>query len=160
MSVRECIRCQAIKKDGNQCTRNTCKYSTMCFQHTKINKGLVVKQSNIPDSGFGLYTTKRIPAKKIIAQYGGEVIPTNQYQDSGYGVYLNQNQIIDAKSTQSGIARYANMCRAENKRQGQCNGNNAKLSHNRRNNTVNLKSTKVIPAGKEIFNSYGRSYFR
>ena len=51
---------------------------------------------------------------------------------SGYGIHINKHQVLDGKSTQSGLGRYANSCRKGNKDKGECKGNNAKLSVNDR----------------------------
>ena len=68
--------------------------------------------------------------------------------------------VLDGASTQSGIGRYANSCRAADIAKGYCTGNNAKLAVDQRRRSVNVKSRQAIKAGKEIFVAYGPSYWR
>ena len=161
MSVRECVRCNATNKNGDRCSRTTCKYSDECFQHTKINKQLQVKQSGIQASGQGLYTTKRIKKNEKIIDYGGTFKTKAQYEatDSGYGIYFNKNLVLDGYSTQSGLGRYANDCRKVNKKAGECQGNNARFSSNTSKRTASLKATKTIPRNTEVFVNYGNDYW-
>lgn len=164
MSVRECVQCSAETRKGDRCKKSTCKYSEFCRQHTIKLFELVLRPSNIPESGTGLYTTKNIPAKKRIAKYTGDIKTLEQYREnpSGYAVAIPRGRVIDARSTQSGIARYANDCRPVNRREGHCRGNNAKFSISTRKGETSawLVSTKRIPADSEIFVSYGRDYWR
>ena len=92
----------------------------MCFQHTKQKKGLQVKKSKIKNAGLGLYATKDFQNGQKIADYGGVVVSFAQYEKnpSGYGIHLNKKEVLDGKSTQSGLARYANNCRKVNKQKG------------------------------------------
>ena len=57
-SVKECDRCQAQTKSGNQCRNRTCK-SDRCWQHLKRDDGLRIKSSQVPGGGMGLWTTRR-----------------------------------------------------------------------------------------------------
>lgn len=162
MSVRDCVQCDAITKKGTRCTRNTCKYPKQCFQHARKSTGLSLQPSSIPGSGVGLFSMKRIKKNQIISPYTGVNMTKQAYSAdrSGYGVYLPGNRVLDARSTQSSMARYANSCRTTNKNQKHCPGNNAKLAYNARQGTYNLKATKVIPAGREVFASYGQGFWR
>ena len=45
MSHTECTRCKATTQGGSQCSRTTCKYSDMCYQHTKSDKSLKATKS-------------------------------------------------------------------------------------------------------------------
>ena len=79
---------------------------------------------------------------------------------SDYAVDIPHNRVLDARSTQTALGRYANNCRTINKNAGQCSGNNAKLSYDdQRRDKVNLKATKNIPANREVFVRYGRKYW-
>jgi len=161
MSQRDCVQCSATNKNGGRCSRRTCKYSDLCFQHTKKNKQLQVKTSGIQESGQGLYTTKRIKKGEKITDYGGKFKTKAEYDqtDSGYGIHFNQNLVLDGFSTQHGLGRYANDCRRENKRAGECSGNNARFSTNTQQRTASLKATKTIPRNTEVFVNYGNEYW-
>lgn len=162
MSVRDCVQCQAPKKDGSQCSRRTCKSKDFCWQHLKTYRGLRIKPSQISNSGDGLYTTVDIKKGQRIGFYDGKKMSHAAYKanPSGYGLTLDRKTIVDAKSTQSGPMRYINHCRTTNKRSGQCKGNNAKYAPNHRKKRISVKATKKIKAGEEIFASYGRNYWR
>lgn len=164
MSVNECAQCSAQTRAGSRCKSRTCKYADYCWIHTKSLLQLGLRTSSIPASGTGLFTYIDIPPKRIICAYKGENIPQEQYNtsNSGYGVAIPRERVIDGKSTQSSLGRYANHCRPEDKRAELCAGNNAKFSISTRNgvSTVNVKSTKRIAAGSEVFVSYGSGYWR
>ena len=163
MAERECVRCKAVKKNGMRCSRKTWKYSDMCFQHTKQKKGLQVKKSKIKKAGLGLYATKDFKKGQKIADYGGVAIVVSyaQYEQnpSGYGIHLNKKEVLDGKSTQSGLARYANNCRKANKQKRECVRNKAKIKVNTRTKKGTLRATEKIEKGEEIFTSgYGKSF--
>jgi hypothetical protein len=161
-TVRECVRCTGITRAGTQCKRNTCKYFKYCYQHTRSLLGLRIAPSNIPDGGEGLFTTRDIARNQNIAGYTGAVKTRAQFDQarSAYAFEVNRDWIIDAVSTQSGIARWANSCRAANQRAGDCHQNNAKFVVNNRAKTVRLRAKdRMIRAGDEIYVSYGRAFF-
>lgn len=162
MTQRSCVQCSARKKNGERCSRRTCKYSDKCFQHTKIDTGLQIKSSNINGAGQGLFATKDFKRNEKITSYGGTQVSLDTYRNnpSGYGFLITRNLILDASSTQSGWGRYANNCRNQNKQAGECRGNNAKIVGNTQRRTANIKATKNIKAGEEIFVPYSRGYWK
>jgi SET domain-containing protein len=164
MSIRECVRCSAATKKGIRCKNRTCIYSEFCAAHTKAIFDLALKPSAIPGAGTGLFTLKPIKKNTNIAEYSGDILTQASYDatDSGYGVAISRGRIMDAASTQSDLGRYANHCRSANKRAGHCKGNNARFSVSNRNGStiINLKATKNILPGSEIFVSYGASYWK
>ena len=161
MSSRDCTRCSAMTLKGKRCRRSTCKYSDQCHQHTIKHKKLQIKTSQIPNSGNGLYTTQDIKKGQVIVPYGGKVITIEEYRESGstYGIHINKKYILDGASTQSGLGRWANSCTSRNKKSKDCRGNNAKIAINAKNMTANLKATRNISSGEEIFLSYGRGFW-
>ena len=163
MSIRECVRCSAQTRKGIRCKNRTCKYSKFCNVHTRKLFDLYLNPSAIPSSGSGLFTSKPIPNKTRIAQYTGQIktAAENQNNPSGYAVAIPKQRVLDAASTQSGIARYANDCRSANKREKHCKGNNSKFAISTRKDVTSvwLVSTKTIPANSEIFVSYGGSSY-
>ena len=166
MSVRGCNRCVAKSKSGQQCTRSTCKYGPKCWQHTQLQDGLEVKKSAIPQAGMGLYAKKPIPKDHTVAPYTGEQL-TKQQVDSRYpgntlGAYtvkVNRSTYVDARKTNSGVARYANACRAPDQRAGHCDGKNAKLAR-AGPKSAELQATRPIPKGHEVYAGYGREYWQ
>ncbi len=161
MSEIECVRCIAQTKKGARCKLRTCRIADYCSIHAKSILQLGVKPS--PVSGYGLFTYADIPKDRKICEYKGVNISQEEY-DTGngiYGVEIPRGRVIDAKSTQSCLARYINDCRYSNRRAGTCAGINARFSLKtvRGVTTVNIKSTKRIPAGSEIFLKYGAKYW-
>ena len=166
MSIKDCVQCSAATRHGNgpRCKNITCIYSEFCNTHTKALFDLSLKQSKIPVAGKGLFTTKTIAKNKNIARYTGDIKTVADYNanQSGYAVAISKNRIIDAASTQSGLARYANDCRAPNRKAGQCKGSNSRfvVNYNGGKTTIWLRATKKIPANSEIYVSYGVGYWR
>lgn len=162
----ECKRCAFVKRDRQRCKRNTCKYADMCWQHTRITKGLEVKRSTVPGAGLGLFTTRDIPRTRRgvdVGIYKGNDISKTEYDasDGQYGIQINPTTVRDARSTQSSIMRYANMCRVSDR--PHCTQNNARYVHDRRGqHTIKIRTLPNTPvrAGSEIFVSYGRDYWR
>ena len=160
MSVRECDRCHAItKSSGLRCRRNTCIYAKYCFQHTRVKLGLYLAKSSIPNAGKGLFTLHPIKKKAKICDYTGELVRLAGFEGD-YGIQMNKKLVLDGRSTQSALGRYANYCRSKNKKKGECTGQNSRFVINNKKKTVYLKATKNIPAHGEIFVSYGANYWK
>lgn len=161
MSLRQCSQCNANTKRGTACKRRTCK-SPNCFQHNKSLFGLTVKQSTIPASGQGLFAVKPFKKNQTIQMYTGDRLsqmqidqryPNNALAPYAVKVRPQYNQgapYIDARSTQSSIARYANAC----DRPGNRKPCNAKI-----NAAARLIATKNINTGREVLIPYGPVYF-
>ena len=157
MSIRESQRCEAQTLAGERCKLRTAR-GRMCWIHLKKHKGLRVKRSTI--AGLGLHATKRIPKKKVIAKYTGERLTKAQvdarYKARGQrGDYVlcagskPTSQCVDARRSNSGVARFANDPRGSGKRA------NAKLTK-----AFSLKSKRAIRPGTEILASYGAAYWK
>lgn len=162
MAVRECVRCNATNaSNGNQCSRTTCKYPALCWQHSKTQAGLKIAPSRIPGAGQGLFATREFKKGQTICLYGDVNTTSEEYEEnqSGYGVQYSRDEVADAASTQAGIGRYADDCKVAN-RPHACAGNNARFAINRRARRVTLKATKKIKVGDEIYVPYGRQYWR
>ena len=161
MATRTCSQCIATTvSTRKRCVRKTCKYSKYCSQHTKMYSHLQINPSTIPGAGDGLFTLVDIPKKKFICRYAGKEMSLQEYlqKNSGYGVLIKKDRIIDGADTQSALGRYANSCQ---KKDGMhCKGANAKFSVSAKNKTISLVSTKKIKAGEEIFVAYGGAYWK
>lgn len=158
----DCVPCEAKTRTGAACKRVTCKYARMCYQHTKIHSGLQLRPSRIPNAGLGLFATKNFPGNgHHVAFYGGptNIVPVDEYNrtDSGYGLKINDDEVVDATSTQSGMGRYANECLARNQRNGHCIGQNSEFTSND-DGYAFVESLNDISAGDEIFVDYGDTY--
>jgi SET domain-containing protein len=122
-------------------------------------KDLIVKRSGLAGSGKGLFTRKNIRKGTVIAEYKGTV-STWKEADHGDGknryiFYINRNRVIDAKPHTRSVARYANDAQGTIKQKGI--QNNSEYVENKEK--VFIIATKDIPAGSEIFVSYGKEYW-
>ena len=123
-----------------------------------LENQLFVKKSTLPNAGKGLYTKKFIPKGTRIVEYKGRITKWKEVKDSwdnGYIYSINNNHVIDAKRTLSALARYANDARGIVRVKGvtnNCNYINDGLK-------AYIESVRDIPAGAEIFVSYGKEYW-
>jgi hypothetical protein len=158
-------RCESLKKNNQQCGRNTVIGLGCCWQHMLTDYHLRIKESNIPNSGKGLFAMdKSIEDNAIlfrkgdsIINYDGEIIDLAQlHQRFGnytapYTVYINNNRFTSAEFHR-GIGSLAN--------HGNSSISNETFNTgNRGNNAIcTLKAKKNIRNGDEIIVNYGKSY--
>ena len=160
----QCTRCTAVTKRGTQCTRRTCKYAHMCWQHTISTRGVKIAPSTIPDAGDGLFATRDFERDETVVDYGGTLVSTEtfngpDYPLSEYGVQINDNWVRDGRSTQSGLGRWVMDCLPVN-RPHDCPRNNSRIILDQRRRRASIRATRHIDAGDEIFASYGERYWR
>ncbi len=122
-------------------------------------KHLVVKKSNIPGAGKGLFTTKFIAKGSKIVEYKGKVTTWKQVEHNDglnpYIYYVNKNHVIDGFATKDNLARYINDgkgCESKDRPVNNCYFENEKLR-------VFVKAKKDIEAGSELLVSYGKEYW-
>ena len=123
-----------------------------------LEKQLFVKKSTIPNSGKGLFTKKLIPKGERVIEYKGRICKWSEVKNddhNGYIYSINRNHVIDALKTLKALARYANDAKGITRVKGLTNNcdyvNDGKHAY--------IESTKEIPAGGEIFVSYGKEYW-
>ncbi len=123
-----------------------------------LEKHLVVKKSTIPDSGLGLFTKVFIPKGSRIVEYKGRVSKWKDVKnesDNGYLYTINNNHVINALPYKKALARYANDARGISRIKGitnNCDYVNDGLR-------AFIEAKRDIPAGSEIFVSYGKEYW-
>lgn len=124
-----------------------------------LEKKLVVRPSTIPDSGMGLFTEVDIPKGTQIVEYKGRVSTWKEANhddgDNGYIFFVNRNHVIDARRMKSSLARYANDAKGLSKVKGVVNN----AEYEPLGTRVFIKALRNIPAGSEIFVSYGKEYW-
>jgi hypothetical protein len=163
MSQRDCQRCQATKVGTQlQCKKRTCMSATYCYIHLKILEGLRIKPSNIPNAGYGLFTTRDRQKNEKLDDYirpdGPYMrVQTREEIDAEYGEntapYVwcgRKNRCWNAKSTQSNWASKANSCDYPGNRK-KCTGVIKE--------TGALRTLTKLNAGDEILIRYGRQYY-
>jgi len=123
-----------------------------------LEKQLVVKKSQLPGAGKGLYTKKFIPKGTRIVEYKGRITTWKKMKyahDNGYIYTINNSHVIDAKPTPKYLARYANDAKGLIKVKGITNN----CVYVNDGTKAYIESVKDIPAGAEILVSYGKDYW-
>jgi len=123
-----------------------------------LEKDLLVKTSSLPNSGKGLFTKVFIPKKTRIVEYQGEICKWSDVEDNfdnGYIYFVNKNHVIDAGNTKKFLARYANDALGLSTEKGMHNNSR----YMTKGLQVFIESLEDIPAGSEIFVSYGKEYW-
>lgn len=122
---------------------------------------LIIKKSQLPAAGKGLFTTKFIKKGTKIIEYRGEIIDWKEYckrvkeDKDGYLVYINRKKCIDAYNTPQYKARYAND--AEGLIRDKRFKNNAEYQVI--DDKVYIVAQRDIQPGEEIFVSYSKDYW-
>lgn len=130
----------------------------MPYSHFCESSDLVeIKNSNIPNSGQGLFAKKRIKKGDFICWYFGVLIENsvveNGYYDSDYLIKNPfTNLIIDAEDPLSCFGRYINDGLGNSQ-------NNSKFDFYEDTTSGVIISTKNIKKGDEIYISYGMDYW-
>jgi uncharacterized protein len=120
-----------------------------------------VKKSTLPKAGKGLFTDKDIKKGEIVCEYAGEritwddAIERNDKGKGGYVYFINKKNCIDAFDFKDTFGRYANDAAGVGRIPGFRNNSTYDVVKNR----VYIRATRNIPAGSEIFVSYGRAYW-
>ena len=153
MKRTPCQRCIAIKKDGQRCKNMTCKWSPMCYVHRQV----IVKESTIPDAGQGGFARVDLKKGTTIGRYTVGTIKLDADQlppmnDRTHIWQKNANTFFDAEKTNSIAGKY-NSCTARDAKRTGCS-QNAKI-----NSVGNVKLTKNVKKGAEIFVPYGKDYW-
>ncbi len=128
-----------------------------------LEKQLFIKKSNIPAAGKGLFIKQHIAKGTFITEYKGRVTTWKKVllleKKTGilnrYLFYINPNYVIDATHKLKALARYANDARGLTKIKGMVNNCRYVIEGLK----VFIEAVKDIPAGAEIFISYGKEYW-
>lgn len=123
-----------------------------------LEKHLVVKNSTIPGSGLGLFTTIDIAKGDWIIEYKGRITTWKEveYDDTNMYLYtVNPKHVIDARRTLKSLARYVNDAKGLTRIKGITN-NCVYVNDGLR---VYVEAIKNIPAGAELFVDYGKAYW-
>jgi hypothetical protein len=156
-TIRIAARC-AHAANGRQCGRTTVVTHPYCWYHTRTELGLEVRRSTIAGAGLGLFAVRPFLPGERIAQYDGERLSADEYQEryegqalGTFGIELDHNVVLDARRTDSGVARYACDYHGSG---GKANAEFVAVL-NKRGGEVWIIATKSIGVGDEIFVDYG-----
>src|SRR5688572_23838477 len=113
---------------------------------------LIIKRSQLPKAGKGLYTTKTIKKNEKVIEYKGEIINWKEYEKrvaedkDGYLFYVSRNHCIDAYPTRQYKGRYANDAAGISRRAGLRNN----CSYQIFDNKCFIVAERNIKPGEEI----------
>ncbi len=123
---------------------------------------LIIKKSQLPNAGKGLFTTKTIRKDHKIIEYRGEIINYTEYRQRArkeqdhYLFYLSRKIIIDALHTPQYKARYANDAKGFTRLKGMRNNSDYVIFGKK----CFIVASREIKAGEEIFVNYTDSYWK
>lgn len=126
-----------------------------------MDKDLIVKKSQLPKAGKGLFTKRDIKKGERFIEYLGEIINEKELQKRadndiyGYTFYINKNKCIDAYYTPQFIARYANDAKGLSRKEGVKNNCCYDIWKKR----GWIQAERNIKSGEEIFVDYGKEYW-
>ncbi|MCO6466523.1 MAG: SET domain-containing protein [Bradyrhizobiaceae bacterium] len=159
-SITVTARCAYVGKNG-RCTRDTSITHPYCGKHTREVLGVRVAKSTVPMAGRGLFAERDFKKGEYIAQYGGEILTTEQYDKryaddamGAYGVQLDADRVIDARKTSAGVARYACDYHGSKRKP------NAEYVADDEKDEVWVVATRAIKKGDEILTDYGDDMHR
>ncbi|MFO0323330.1 MAG: SET domain-containing protein [Bacteroidota bacterium] len=122
---------------------------------------LIVKTSQLPKSGKGLFTTSPIKKGTRIIEYKGEIIDWKEYEKrvelnkDGYLFFINKKHCIDAYNTPQHKARFANDAAGLGRVKSLRNNSVYEIEGKK----CFIIATRNIKAGEEIFVNYSKSYW-
>lgn len=122
---------------------------------------LYTSQSQIPNSGKGLFTAIAIYENETIALFKGEILSNSEAKfradkgKDGYFINLLDGTIMDSKNVKC-FAKYANDAEGST---GSHFKNNACITLDM-NDRVCIEATRDIDANEELFVGYGKEYWK
>jgi hypothetical protein len=157
---RTSVQCSGHTKTGARCKRRTAR-SPFCFYHLEKEEHVKIKESAIPHSGMGLYTTVPRRAGQKIAFYGKDPYVDHHNQGGDYVLQVKQNPptFVNPWKTSDSAGRFSNMARRGAGFHGQ-GSNNAAIGYSAAKHEAFLKAKTGIPAGREVKTTYGANAAR
>ena len=124
-----------------------------------LEKYLEIKDSNITGAGKGLFTTRSITKGTRIVEYKGRIRTWKEVENEDQNYYIfhvTDEHVIDASTYKKSPARFINDAKGLTKVKGIINNAKFVIDGFR----VFVEATRNIPAGSEIFLSYGKEYWQ
>ncbi len=124
-----------------------------------LEKILIIKKSNLPQAGKGLFTKKEISKGLRIVEYKGR---RRKWKDvkhldghNGYLMYITRNAIIDALPVTKTFGRYANDAQGLSRIPGLKNN----CEYVSEGNRCYIEAKRKIKKGEELLVGYGREFW-
>jgi uncharacterized protein len=125
-----------------------------------LEKNLVVKKSQLPGCGKGLFTNINIKKGERIVEYKGRIQPWKEVKEedghNGYLLRINWQTTINALPYKKALGRYANDARGLTRIKGLRN-NAEYITEGRR---CFIEATRPIAENEEILVGYGNEYWK
>lgn len=132
------------------------------FSYEEEAAFLLVKESQIPDAGKGLFLCVNKKKGDLIALFRGEVLSYEEAEqraankEDGYFIDMSNGTILDSMHVEC-FAKYANDALGVGKSKFKSNSEIQLSGHT---DVVYLIAIRDIKAGEEVFTSYGRKYWK
>jgi hypothetical protein len=150
-------RCVALKRNGEQCGRNT-RHGSKCWNHLQRDANVRIKKSIInPAAGKTLFAAgKDFKTGEQVAKYTGDIStdPDVEHGGSKYVVGLSRDVTIDAARSNTAPGRMINDPKGTGVRP------NVKFAIDNRARKVRIVTTRPVADKNEFFLSYGREYWK
>lgn len=135
---------------------------TITQQQQCLTLGVEIAQSTIPDAGFGLFTTIARKKGDLLVPYEGKhIVLSKSYEgphpEGPFVLQVNNRTFLDGANESYGLGRFVNCCRQTDTTKFGLR-NNARFCINARAGNVNIRATRSIAPGDEVFAPYGSSY--
>lgn len=125
-----------------------------------LEKSLVIKKSNLPQAGKGLFTKIEISKGTRILEYKGK---KRKWKDvkhldgyNGYLMYITRNAVIDALPATKTLGRYANDAQGLNRIPGLTNN----CEYVSEGNRCYIEAKRTIQKGEELLVGYGKEFWQ
>ena len=122
-------------------------------------KHLKIKSSSIPNAGLGLFTSIDIEKGTRIVEYKGKITTWKEVEhdiDNFYLYKVNTQHVINAKEDHKALGRYINDANGLKKVKGLTNN----CIYVQDGLSIYIEAKRDIPAGSELFVSYGKDYWQ
>ena len=124
-----------------------------------LEKFLIIKRSQLPGAGKGLFTKVAIAKGQRIVEYKGKIVKWRDIKHmdghNGYLMLMNRNHVINAEPTKQFKGRYANDARGFVRIPGITNN----AEYVSEGNRCFIEAKRAIRAGEEILVYYGKEFW-
>ena len=153
--IVESVQCKGRvrKGKGRRCRCKT-KRSDYCQAHLNSNENLRITNSNIPQSGLGLFTgDKPVKRNQVLAEFTGDKFDCPV--SGPYVIEMRGGKSVNANHS-TNAASFSNACRPSDKSAGHCQSN---AWIKMKNGNPAIYSKQSIPKRTEVFTDYGKDYW-